>query len=121
MAQERGQEVDDGLAHPGCVENAAQENEDRNRQEDDAGHTFVHPPDHDEGRNLGSERQVAQRADAEAEGDGHPGDKAGRHEHDQEQEQDDFSASHPDKRGRVEPERSRDRHDEKRRDGEVAP
>src|SRR5919107_1086506 len=119
MAEKRSQEIDDGFAHSGRVENATQENKDGDGQKDDAGHAFIHPSDHDEGRDLSGKSQIAQGTDAEAEGDGYPGDKAGRYEDNQEQK--DLGAPQLHKRGREEPEYTGDRYDQKSRDREVAP
>ena len=107
------------LPMPGGIENAAEQDEDRHRQEDDARHALVHASDHDEGRNLRGEGEIAQRADAEAEGDGHAGGEARGDEDDQ--EENDLGVPELHERGREGPEDGRDRGDHEGGDEQVAP
>src|SRR5918998_1924680 len=94
MAEQRSEEVDDGLAHAGGIEDAAQKDENRDRQQDKAGHTLVHASDHDEDRDLRGEGKIAQRADAETECDGNASNQARRNE-DNEKEND-LAVAEPD-------------------------
>ena len=78
------EEVDDGLAHAGGVQHAAQQHEHRHGHQDEAGHALVHAADDDHQRHLRRECEVARRAEAEAERDRHAGGQAHTHEADEE-------------------------------------
>ena len=110
VAEQRREEVDDGLAHAGGVEHAAEQHEDRHRQQDDARHALVHAADHHEDRHMGGEGEEAHRADAEAERDRHTDDEADDDEADEEDQ--DVDVAEARQRRRQQPERAGGRGDQ---------
>jgi hypothetical protein len=84
MAEQRGQHLDDRPAHAGRIEHAAEQHEDRHRQQDDARHALVHAADHHEHGYGGGKRQESQRPEAETEGDRHAENQEQRDETDEE-------------------------------------
>ena len=77
------------LRHAGHLDQQAEEDEQRHRQQDEVRHALVHAADHDEHRRVGGERQVGGRRQPEGEGDRHAGEHRHRdHAHEEDQQVD---------------------------------
>ena len=87
MAEKARQEPDHGPRHPRHLDQQPKEDEQRDRKQDQVAHPLVHAADQDNHRQPRRQRQVAERGDAEGEGDRHPGEHEGADKPDEEQQQ----------------------------------
>jgi hypothetical protein len=69
VANQRRKTVDDGLPHTRGIQNVAEQHENRDRDQDERGHAFIHAADDHRGRNRSGEEQETGGREAEAECD----------------------------------------------------
>ncbi|KAG0767507.1 hypothetical protein G6F22_017644 [Rhizopus arrhizus] len=89
--QHAGQELDHGARHARHLDQRAQEDEERHRQQHQVRHAFVQPPDHDLHRRIGGLRQIRKRRQRELERDGHAREHGGGHDADEKDHQVDLA------------------------------
>ena len=87
MSEQAGQERDHALRHAGHFDEHAQEHEQRHGQQDQVRHAFVHAAHYHHHGQVGGQRQVAERRQAEGEGDGHAGEHGPGDDADEEDQQ----------------------------------
>ena len=76
MADQRAQEIDQRAGDAGHLQQQAEDDEHRHREQLDRGHSLVHLADDDRERNVARVEDVGDRRDAEAEGDRHASEDA---------------------------------------------
>ena len=87
MAEQTGEEGDHRPGHAGHLDQQAEEHEQRHRQQDQVRHALVDAPDDDHQRRAGGQRQIAEDAQAEGEGDRDAGEDAAGRDADEEDQQ----------------------------------
>ena len=83
MANQTGQKIDHRARHAGHLDQHAEEDEQRHREQDKVGHALVDAPDDGGHRNQRGDRQIAVGRQAEGEGDRHAGEHAQRDDADE--------------------------------------
>ena len=73
MAEQVCQKGDHGARHAGHLDEQAEKDEQRHRQQDEMAHALVHAPDQDHQRRMRRQRQIAEDGKAERECDRHAG------------------------------------------------
>ena len=86
MTQQAGQEAHHRARHAGHLDEQPQEHEQRHRQQDQVRHALVHAADDHRQRRRCREREVAEGAQTEREGDGNAAKDTTRRDADEENE-----------------------------------
>ena len=87
MAEHVGEEGDHDLRHTGHLDQEAEEDEERNGEQDRVAHAGLHAGDKDGGRDVGREGEIAERGEAEREGDRNAGEHRRRGDSDEEDDE----------------------------------
>ena len=87
MPQEPGQEADQRSSHAGHLDQQPKEYEQRHGEQDEVGHSLVHPTDHHGQRRRGGEREIADGTEAKGHRDGNSGEHAARYDTDEEDQE----------------------------------
>ena len=87
VAEEAREKPDHEAGHAGHLDQEAEEDEERDRQEDEVRHAGIDPRDQHRDRDMRGEREIAVGRDAEGEGDRDAGEHRERHDAEKEDDQ----------------------------------
>ena len=102
VAEQAGEEADHGARHAGHLDQQAEEDEQRHRQQDEMAHAFIHAPNHDRRWCAGGQGDVGKGRKTEGECDRHGGKNHDRNQSDEEDQEIDIAERDQDRAQRIE-------------------